>query len=217
MKTVKLAVLGVLVALATIVAVLASPAFAQGNGPSNGARFEATLMGGVQSLIENDTALPDNFVNIPVAASLAYHATALFALEGEFAWLIPVENTVSTGTGPNQDLKNPDVLTYQANVRANLPLWAPAMSPYLTAGAGAMTFLSATDANRYPQLDSAETMFAINFGLGASVPLTETLSLRADFREFVAFPADDAVGLSDGTEADPIWMPRGTFGLSYRF
>ncbi len=213
MKTVKLALVGALIALATIVAVLTTPAFAQ----ENGGRFEASLMGGVQSLIENDTAVPDNFVNIPVAASLAYRATALFAIEGELAWLIPVENTVSTGVGSNQDLKNPDVLTYQANLRASLPLWAPSLSPYLTAGAGAMTFLSATDADNYPQLDSSETVFAINFGLGAGIPLTESLSLRADFREFVAFPQDDAVGLSDGTEADPIWMPRGAFGLTYRF
>lgn len=174
-------------------------------------------MGGVQGLMENDSALPDNFVNIPIAASLGYHLTTLFALEGEFAWLIPVENSVDVQSGLTQDLKNPDVLTYQANVRAQLPLGTPALSPYVTAGAGAMTFLSATDSDNYPQLESSETSFAINFGLGANVPLTESLSLRADFREFVAFPQDDAAGLSDGTEADPIWMPRGTFGLTYRF
>jgi len=210
MKTIKLAVLGVVVALATIVTVLTSPAFAEGE------RFDASLLGGVQGLIENDTALPDNFVNIPIAASLAYRATALFAIEGELAWLVPVSNTVTMSSG-SQDLKSPDVLTYQANVRAQLPVGSTAWSPYLTVGAGAMTFLSATDADNYPQLESSETAFAINFGLGAGIPLTESLSLRADFREFVAFPQDDAVGLSDGTEADPIWMPRGTFGLTYRF
>lgn len=212
MKTVKLAVFGAALALATIVAVLASPAFAD-----NGARWEASLLGGVQGLIENDTALPDDFVNIPIAASVGYRASALFAIEGELAWLIPVANTVDTGTGASQDLKSPDVLTYQANVRAHIPVGSPAWSPYVAAGLGAMTFLSATDADNYPQLESSETTFAINFGLGTNLPLTETLSLRADFREFVSFPQDDAVGLSDGTEADPIWMPRGTFGLTYRF
>jgi opacity protein-like surface antigen len=179
-------------------------------------RWEASLMGGVQGLIENDTALPDNFVNIPVAASVAYRASALFAIEGELAWLIPVENSVDVGA-VSQDLKNPDVLTYQANLRAHIPLGSTAWSPYLTAGLGALTFLSATDADNYPQLASSETSFAINFGLGASIPLTESLAVRADFREFVAFPQDDTVGLSDGTEADPIWMPRGVFGLTYRF
>jgi opacity protein-like surface antigen len=214
MKTLKLSVAGFVIALAALVAALVSPAFAQENGTP---RWEASLMGGVQGLMENDSALPDNFVNIPIAASLGYHLTTLFALEGEFAWLVPVENSVDVQSGLTQDLKNPDVLTYQANVRAQLPLGTPALSPYVTAGAGAMTFLSATDSNNYPQLESSETSFAINFGLGANVPLTESLSLRADFREFVAFPQDDAAGLSDGTEADPIWMPRGTFGLTYRF
>ncbi len=213
MKSLKLAVAGIFVALAALVAAVVSPAFAQETTP----RWEASLMGGVQGLMENDSALPDDFVNIPIAVSLGYRLSALFALEGELAWLIPVENSVTVQSGVSQDLKSPDVLTYQANVRAQLPVGEPALSPYVTAGLGAMTFLSATDSNNYPQLDSSETTFAINFGLGTNVPLTESLSLRADFREFVAFPQDDAVGLSDGTEADPIWMPRGTFGLTYRF
>jgi opacity protein-like surface antigen len=180
-------------------------------------KFEATVLGGVQGLLSNDTAIPDDFVNVPVAASLAYRMNSLFALEGEFAWLIPVSNTVSVGPGESQDLKNPDVLTYQANLRANLPIGGPSFRPYLTGGAGAMTFLSTSEADRYPQLPESETAFAINFGLGANIPVTESLSLRGDFREFVAFPQDDAAGLSDGSNADPIWMPRGTFGVAYRF
>jgi len=213
MKSLKLAVAGIFVALAALVAALVSPAFAQEPTP----RWEASLMGGVQGLMENDSALPDDFVNIPIAASLGYRLSALFALEGELAWLIPVENSVTVEPGVSQDLKSPDVLTYQANVRAQLPVGEPALSPYVTAGLGAMTFLSATESDNFPRLDSSETVFAINFGHGTNVPLTESLSLRADFREFVAFPQDDAVGLSDGTEADPIWMPRGIFGLTYRF
>lgn len=206
---------------AAALALTASASLAQygdettGNGYSEG-KLEASLLGGVQGLMKNDTALPDDFVNIPVAASLAYHVTSIFALEGELAWLIPVQNSVSLETGGSADLKSPDILSYQANLRANLPV-GPALSPYVTAGAGAMTFLSATDADNYPQLESSETTFAINFGLGTTVPLTTSLSVRADFREFVAFPRDDTVGLSDGTSADPIWMPRGTFGLAYRF
>ncbi|HEU4366361.1 MAG TPA: outer membrane beta-barrel protein [Candidatus Krumholzibacteria bacterium] len=204
----------VLAVLALVIALLAASAHAEGEGATP---WEASILGGVQGLMENDTALPDNFVNIPLAAALAYHAGTIFAIEGEFAWLIPVANTVSTGTGGSQDLKNPDVLSYQANLRAQLPWGAPALSPYLTAGVGAMTFLSATGADNHPQLSESETAFAINFGLGASIPLTQSLALRGDFREFVAFPQDDAAGLSDGTGADPIWMPRGTFGLTYRF
>lgn len=203
--------------LFTAIVLTFAPAFAQDDIAPRTRAFEASLLGGVQGLMENDTALPDNFVNIPLAASIGWHATSIFALEGEFAWLIPVENSVDLGEGGTQDLKNPDVLTYQANLRANVPVGTGALSPYVTAGLGGMTFLSATDADNYPQTEDAETMFAVNFGLGTTIPLTQSLSLRADFREFVAFPGDDAAGLSDGTDADPIWMPRGTFGASLRF
>lgn len=207
-----------------IAAALAALTTAAGAGSASGQedeytekKFEATVLGGVQGLMSNDTALQDDFVNVPVAASLAYHLSPLFAVEGELAWLIPVSNTVTVGTGGSQDLKSPDILTYQANLRANLPVGGPALTPYLTAGLGAMTFMSATDADSYPQLSDGETMFAVNFGVGASVPVTQSVSLRADFREFVAFPQDDTAGLSDATGADPIWMPRGTFGVAYRF
>lgn len=206
-------------AVAAVGALLTAPAVAQDEAypTADARRFEASVLGGVQGLMSNDTGLADDFVNIPLAASLAYHVTPLFAVEGEFAWLIPVENSVNVDGNGTQDLSNPDVLSYQANLRANLPLGAPSLAPYLTAGLGAMTFLSADDSASYPQLASSETAFAINFGLGASIPLTESLSLRGDFREFVAFPQDDAAGLSNGTDADPIWMPRGTVGVAYRF
>jgi hypothetical protein len=60
-------------------------------------------------------------------------------------------------------------------------------------------------------------MFALNFGAGVNYGLGPQWSVRADFREFVAFPADDASGLSDADGADEIWMERGTLGLAYRF
>lgn len=213
MKTLKITLATLFAAL--VLTSTAGGAFAQDDYFTE-KKFEATVLGGVQALMSNDTAIPDDFVNIPLAASLGYRLNRIFALEGELAWLIPVSNTV-TVAGGEQDLKNPDVLTYQANVRAQLPIGSAAFLPYVTAGAGAMTFLSATDADTYPQVSDSQTEFAINFGLGASIPVTESLSLRGDFREFVAFPRDDAPGLSDGTNADPIWMPRGTFGATYRF
>ena len=131
--------------------------------------------------------------------------------------MIPIENSVDIGTGTEQDLKNPDILTYQANIRATLPVATSPIRPYVTAGAGAMTFLSNTEANRYPQMSETQTAFAANAGVGALIPLNSALLLRADFRQFVAFPQDDAVGLSDGSTADEIWTPRGTLGLTYQF
>ena len=115
-----------------------------------------------------------------------------------------------------QQRETPDILAYQANVRANLPV-ATAWSPYLAAGAGAVTVLSNTDADRVPRLDTSQTMFALNFGTGANYSLNSRWGLRGDFRELVAFPSDKATGLSNASGADPIWMERVTVGASYAF
>lgn len=180
-----------------------------------GPRTEVSLLGGIQALNKNDTALPDHFINVPVVAAVSYQFASRLAAEGEFTWLIPVKRSVDIGSGVKQDRKTPDILAYQASLRANFPVsnW----SPYLAAGAGAVTFLSSTDADRLPQVSKSQTAFAINFGGGLSYPLNERLGLRADVRELVAFPSDKANGLSNASGADQIWMERGTVGLSYRF
>src|SRR4029453_6175142 len=189
--------------LAIAAAALAGPAAAQEGHTS---RFELSILGGMQALNENDTALPDVFVNVPVVANLAWHLSPNWALEGDFAWLIPVERGTDVGSGVEQDRKTPDILTYQAGVRASLPL--AAWTPYLAAGAGAVTFLENTDPDRLPQLTQSETAFAIHLGAGANYPINAHWGLRGDVRELVAFPSNDAEGLSSGGEADPIWMTR---------
>src|SRR5262249_42156619 len=62
-------------------------------------KFEASVLGGVQGIMSNDTAIKDNFVNVPLAGALAYHLNTLFAVEGEFQWVIPVQNTSNVGSG----------------------------------------------------------------------------------------------------------------------
>ena len=172
-------------------------------------------MGGVQALNQNDTSLPDHFINVPAVASVAYHVTSRLAAEGEFTWLIPVKQSVDVGSGVTQDRKTADILAYQANLRADFPV--SNLTPYLAAGAGAVTFLSNTDPDRVPQLSKSETAFAINFGGGVSYGLNERWGVRADVRELVAFPSNNATGLSTSKGADNIWMERGTVGLLYRF
>ena len=178
-------------------------------------RAEVSLMGGVQALNQNDTALPDHFVTIPAVATVTYRLTPRVAAEGEFTWLIPVKQSIDTGSGVSQDLKTQDILAYQANLRVDFPV--SALTPYLAAGAGAVTFLSNSDADRVPQLDKSETAFAINFGAGVAYGLNERWGVRADVRELVAFPSNNAAGLSNASGADQIWMERGTVGLLYRF
>ena len=199
-----------------IQAVLAAFALLSLAGVARASGTEVAVLGGFQVLNKNDTALPDRIVNVPAVASVSYHVTPIVAVEGELTWLIPVQQSVELGSGQSQDRKTPHALAYQANLRANWPV-SPAWSPYVTGGAGALTLLSQNDPNRLPQIDESQTMFAVNFGAGVNYDLDGRWGVRADFREFVAFPADDAPGLSDPSGADPIWMERGTVGLTYRF
>jgi len=178
-------------------------------------RAELSLMGGVQALNKNDTSLPDHFVNVPAVATVSYRMTSRLAAEGEFTWLIPVKQSVDLGSGVSQDKKTADILAYQANLRADFPV--SNLTPYLAAGAGAVTFLSNTDPDRVPQLSKSETAFAINFGGGVSYGLNDRWGVRADVRELVAFPSNNSTGLSTSKGADNIWMERGTVGLLYRF
>ena len=179
-----------------------------------GRRIEVSLLGGIHSVNQNDTAIPDNMTGVPVVGAVSYQLSPNFAAEGEFSWFIPVIHSVDMG-GVSQDRKAPDALAYQVGLRASYPLntW----SPYVAAGAGAMTFLSSSGADRTPSLDKAETMFALNFGGGGQFPLSARFALRADFREFVGFPSDGTSGLSTNGNADPIWMERATVGLDYHF
>jgi opacity protein-like surface antigen len=183
---------------------------------SFGSGTGVSVMGGVQALNQNDTALPEGLVNVPLVGTLTYELTPVLAVEGEFTWLIPVEQDVELGSGITEKRKTPDILAYQGNLRARWPLDI-AWKPYLVGGVGAMTFLSNSDANRLPQLDESQTMFAINFGAGVTYDFTSRLGLRADFREFAAFPGNDTVGLSSDGNADPIWMERGTLGAELHF
>ena len=189
-------------------------ASAAGEG-SFASRTQVSLMGGFQTLDGNHTALPDAVVNLPLAAALAYRLTPNYALEGELSWIIPIEQDVTLASGATESRKTPDVLVYQANLRGGLSI-AP-WTPYLVAGLGAITFLSSTGGDRLLQLNESQTMFAINFGAGFVYDLTARVALRADFREFGAFPGSDAVGFSNGGDTNAIWMERGTLGVAFRF
>src|SRR5207237_10054415 len=118
---------------------------------------------------KNDTALPDYFLSIPAVAAGAWSVTPNLALEGDFTWMIPVKRSVDLGSGAKQDRKLPNLLAYQAGLRASLPLTS--WTPYVAAGAGAVTFLSSTDSDRLPPLGDAQTMFALNFVRGTNLAL----------------------------------------------
>lgn len=206
---------GAWIAAVASVAVVGAASTAAAQDESFASHLEFSLLGGVQGLSENDTALPDYLVTIPAVATVAYRLSSTWAIEGDFAWLIPVSRSVDVGAGVEEDMKSPDILSYQAGVRANFP--SAAWTPYVTAGLGAVTFLENTDADRLPQLEQSQTVFAFSFGGGATYALNERWGLRGDLRELVALPSNDTEGLSSNGESDPIWMGRAAVGLAYAF
>ena len=52
------------------------------------------LLGGVQNLNQNDTAFPDDFLNVPAVLAITYPVSSVLALEADATWVIPVEQSV---------------------------------------------------------------------------------------------------------------------------
>ncbi len=183
--------------------------------PGQESPYTVSLLGGVHVVNKENTSLPDQVVTIPATASAAYRFSQNWAAEGEVTWFIPVKQRLSLPTGGSVDLKTPDVLAYQANLRASLPLGG--WTPYVTGGLGAMTILETTGADRLIQVQDPQTAFAANFGGGATFPIGTHWRIRGDVREFAMFPSNETQGISAAGSVDPIWMERGVVGLSYHF
>lgn len=188
-------------------------------GPSGGraTQTELSLALGCQVFNEASPAIPEAMIDAPVTIALTYRLTRIWGIEGEFTWIQPIEQTIEIAGSGEVDKKTPNIMSYQVSVLAMLPLADSAWSPFLVAGAGAITFLSNDNADRQPQLVDSQTMPAINLGIGTTYQISPHWAIRADVREYAAFPADDAEGFSAGSESDPIWMERGSIGAVYRF
>lgn len=209
MKSVRL----LLIAAATlgVVALAASSASAENTG------IGFSVMGGVQALNKNKATFPDHIIDVPVAAALSFDLSPVWALEGNFSWVIPVKQDIDLGGGFVRKGKSPDMLSYQGNLKANLST-SSSIRPYVTAGAGAVTLLSTKKADRIPQLASDQTAFAANAGIGAEYAISGPLALRLDLRELAAFPSKGQDGFTDSSgKTKDLWMESGTLGISYHF
>lgn len=189
------------------------------SGPTDGhaTQTELSLAFGCHVFNETSPAIPEAMFDVPVTMALTYHLTRIWGIEGEFTWIQPIEQSIEIAGSGEVDKKSPNIMSYQVSALAMLPLSDSAWSPFLVAGAGAITFLSNDDADRQPILIDSQTMPAINLGVGTTYRVSPHWAVRVDVREYVAFPADDAEGFSDGSESDPIWMERGSVGAVYRF
>ncbi len=196
---------------AILILVTAASAEAAGVGWS-----QLSLMGGVQFLNKNDTALPGNFLNLPVTGNVMYSLNRTWALEGEFSWLLPVRKNTNLGALGTRYVRTPDILSLHASLLARLPIAGTPWTPYLVGGAGAMGFLPHNGPRTIPeQLTSMPVPFAANFGLGTFYHWSGHWSLRMEYREMVALPKRTMAGLSDGAGANPLWTERATVGFAY--
>ncbi len=191
-------------------------------GPASGADAEPghwsqlSLMGGFQFLNRNDTALPGNFLNLPVAGSATYSLSRNLALEGEFSWLLPVRKYTNLGVLGTQYVRTPDILSLHASLLLRFPVGRSPWTPYLAGGAGAMSFLPHNGPRTYPQqLTTMPVPFAANFGVGTFYRWREHWSLRMEYREMAAFPKRTMEGLSNGEKANPLWTERAMLGFAY--
>jgi len=179
------------------------------------ANVQFSILGGVQALKHNDDVFADNVYSVPAIGMLSLAINPAFALEGEFTMSVPVRQTVEFAPSMTAERKGPDLLLYQGGVRIGSP--AGAWTPYVAAGAGFATFLQNAEPNRYPQIDRAQTMPALNVGAGALVRMSPMLSLRLDFREFAIFPPATASGITTDGSTETIWAPRGAIGFTYGY
>jgi opacity protein-like surface antigen len=222
MKSITFTIFTAIAMPAMILALSAGPLFAQDTTDpyfyDNQLPYsEFYVTSGVTGFNGNDTALNETMVNIPVVVGVSVGLSRLWAIEGDVSYFIPMKQEVELDGGGTGDRKMPGVWSYMGNVAARMYYEDSAWAPYLTAGLGGMTFMEDLAADVQPKLVDSQTVFGMNFGLGTGYRMNESWSLRLDFREFIAFPGDDTQGLSTAGQADPIWIERGTVGLSRRF
>lgn len=203
-------------ATALLVLFVATAVAAQGVGAS-GPWTDIALSSGIHVVNETAPAFPELMSNIPLSLSATYHLSRTWAVEGEITWVVAIEQAISVDNGLELDRKTPDMLACQVSAVARIAPNAGSWSPYVAAGAGTLSFLSNDEPDRQPELSESQTAFAVNFGVGTSYWLTPVWAIRADFREFVAFPTDDAWQSSGIAESDPVWMERGSLGIVRRF
>ena len=123
MKTLRIsAFVAGLLALLAADTTLTATARAEGGTP----QAEVSVLGGIQALNKNDTALPDQFINVPATAALTYHLNQIWAVEGEFTWMIPVKTSVDLGGSLGMAvLGSVGVAIYRAGMANAVPAEVP--------------------------------------------------------------------------------------------
>jgi len=203
----------VVIALACVLAVIASPSKAK-----QALNFEVTPLIGYRFGGDFDSSRESSHNKIELSEETSYGFLTAWSFDrkrqGEF--LISHYNT---GFSQADDFSAGDTdlgITY-AHIGGNVPISEGPIPFYVTGGFG-LTHLAPKD----EQL-SNETRFSVNVGLASKIPLSENISLRLDGRIYgTFFNSDSSIFCDEVTCAiyisSDIWVQSEvSAGISYRF
>lgn len=135
----------------------------------------------------SDLNFHGGFVNLSTGADLE------FLIGFRYSYHIDEENNIE-GTLGYMFPENLRIWLYHLNYRFNLPLREGKVSPFLTAGIGAVTFNF--DESLPSSVRAADgTSFTGNFGAGLHIFTHEDLAVRFDFRDIIMFFGEKTVGI----------------------
>jgi hypothetical protein len=168
----------VFTALAGLLA-FGSMSYAQ-EGRGQPGRFELLVnpVGATYWTEGSDEGDEPDFGQYSVALAGTYNFHPRWAVEGEFAGAIGVEQRINFRSSPSiGDATPPSSLAYSGN--AVFYPWTSnrSLAPYATGGAGALTLLE-----QAAFTDENQTYFTANFGGGVKWFFTPRLGIRGDYR-----------------------------------
>ena len=158
------------------------------------APFEITVIpGGGVVFLESEDASAPSFGSYQLGGAVAYNINRFIGIEGEVAGSLGISQSLDFGYA--DDVRTPDMLTYNGNVVVSAPT-GTSVVPYATAGVGGLSLFSREEFG----VDDTETLFTTNVGGGVKWN-PGRWGLRADYR-FIAIPSRDSVSaFGFGTEA----------------
>jgi hypothetical protein len=160
----------VLLALASLA--VAGNVYAQEAVPGPG-KLEVSIIPGGGTWFTKKDAEPE-FSNYDYGAGAAYNFSRIVGVEGEVAGAVGLKQTLNSFVGKQT---TPNMLSYSANVVANLP--GHAVVPYATGGVGGMSVFEKVDVG----VPDTETFFTGNLGGGVKwFASNSRWGLRGDYR-----------------------------------
>lgn len=174
----------VLALLAMMLLVTTNRASAQ-EGPAGAGLIEITVIpgGGVLFTESTDASAP-SFGNYEIGGGVTYNINRFLGIEGEVGTSIGLSQSLDFGYP--DDVRTPDMLTYNGNVLFSMPT-GTSVVPYVTGGAGGLSLFSREEFG----INDTETLFTANVGGGVKW-YAGRWGLRGDYRFVTVQSKEDA-------------------------